>query len=122
MPATSLDRQLDDFAAHLDALASRATRTAAELRRACHTALEDLDDCTQHLDFARVDAELAHMDARDELHALEGRFEASMARVLRRIENARDESIAALLRLQDGVDAAAGDVARRASFPYRTPR
>ena len=91
MTATPLDRQLDEFSARLDALAARATRTVAELRQTCQSALDDLAECKQHVDFAPVDVELARMAARDELLELEGRYEAGIARVLRRIENARDD-------------------------------
>jgi hypothetical protein len=118
---TSFDRTLDEFTARLDALAARATRTVAELRQVCQTILDDIQECKQHLDFAEVDAELARMDARDQLHTIEDQFETGMNRVLRRVENARDDSIAAVLRLSEGVETAAREVARRAGITYRTP-
>jgi hypothetical protein len=108
-----LDRRLDQFAEQLDVLAARATRTVADLRRHCHAILADLAECEEHFDLAHVDAELARMNSRDELRAVEGRFDADISRVVIRIVHARDDAIATLLRLQDGVEAAARDVARR---------
>ena len=122
MTATWFDRDLDQFAARLDALAARATRTVAELRRSCQTILDDISDTKRHFDLARVDAALARMDVRDDLRTIEGEFEARIAGVLRRVENARDDSIAALLRLHEGVEVAAREVARSAGIDYRTPR
>jgi hypothetical protein len=122
MSGTSLDRQLEEFARHLDTLAARATRTVADLRQTCQTILDDVAAFKQHVDFAPVDAELARMEASDHLSTLEHEFETKIARVLQRVENARDESIAALLRLHDGVDGAARDVARRAGIFYGASR
>ena len=74
-----------------------------------------------------LDAERAH----DHPGELQGRLDAEwtepvrengIERALRRIEKAREDSIAALLRLEQGIEVAARDVARRAGISYPATR
>jgi hypothetical protein len=116
------DARLDRAAAELDDLASRATRAVADLRSRSQALLDDVEAWKQRLDFSRVDAELARMDGRDSLREAESNFEDHVHCVLQRIDDARDESIAAFLRLRDGVETAVRDVARAAGIVFGDTR
>ena len=61
------DARFERLGEHLDDLAARATRAVAELRVQSQSILDDVATWKEHLDVARVDAELARMDAADDL-------------------------------------------------------
>ena len=63
----TLDVRFESIGQHLDELAARASRAVAELRAQSNSILDDVASWKQQLDLSRVDAELARMDARDEL-------------------------------------------------------
>ena len=111
-----LENQAEQLGDQLDQLASRTTRGVAELRTQSNSILDDLAAWRTHLEQFRVDAELARMDARDELARVYETLQSHTDAVHRRLADARDEAAAAWKELRDGMDEAFTDV-RRAFDP-----
>lgn len=107
-----LTARLERVGAHLDELATRATRAVADLRTQSQSILDDIETWKQHLDLSRVDAELARMDARDELDTARSALQARAAKITRRLDDARDESIEALRSLRVAMEQAVHDIGR----------
>lgn len=112
----SFEKRLDRIGEHLDQLAARATRSVAEFRSLTESLLYDLEAWRAQLDQARVDAELARMDARDELGAVRSTLKGRCDAIDHRLEFARQESAAAWAALRTGIDEAVRDL-RRAFEP-----
>ena len=83
---------LDRLSNQLDDLAARATRAVADLRVQGQTILDDVASWTQELGRARVDAELARMDARDELQRARAAWDEQQVRIARRFDQAREDA------------------------------
>ncbi len=114
----SLEDRLDNMAARLDELAARATRAVADLRVQCQSILDDVSAWKEHVDFSRVDAELARMDARDRLRQAEETFQRRISVAMQRVDNARTDSAASLHHLRVGMTSAARDVADAAGAAF----
>ena len=106
----TLDARLERIGQHLDGLAARATRAVAELRTQSQSILDDIVRWKEHLDLSRVDAELARMDARDELARARVALEEREAQIAKRLDEARDESTEALRALREGMERALHDL------------
>lgn len=98
--------------AQLEALTSRSTRAAAQLRAESRSILRDLDAWTAQLQQFRVDAELARLDARDELAKARRVIHDRAHELSRRLEDARTESTAAWAALRGGLEEAVHDLHR----------
>jgi chromosome segregation ATPase len=112
----TLERRADGLADQLNQLASRTTRGVAELRAQSTSILDDLAAWRSHLEQFRVDAELARMDARDELDRAHATLYAQFEAIHRRLADARDDAAATWKELREGLDEAFADL-RRASEP-----
>jgi hypothetical protein len=107
----TLDTRFEHIGQHLDELAARATRAVAELRAQSQSILDDVASWKQHLDLSRVDAELAWMDARDELRPARAAWEEREVRIGRRLEQAREDSAGAVRSVRVGLEGALRDLA-----------
>ena len=110
---------LEHLGEHLDELAGRATRAVAELRNQSQSILDDIARWKEHLDMARVDAELARMDARDELRSAQAEWEGRELRIARRLEQAHDDSAAAVQAVRAGMQEALEDLRRSIDIAAR---
>jgi chromosome segregation ATPase len=99
---------LERIGDNLDQLAARATRAVAELRAQSRSILEDVEAWKQHLDEFRVDAELARMDARDQLTSARAVCRERSERIERRLQEFREESTAAWQSVRGAMDEALG--------------
>jgi hypothetical protein len=106
----TVDTRLEHIGQHLDQLAARATRAVAELRAQSQLILDDISQWKEHLDLSRVDAEIARMDARDELQRARAALEQRAAQISLRLDRARDDSAEALRSLRVGMDRALHDL------------
>ncbi len=104
------DTRLERVGQTLDELAARATRAVAELRKQSQSILDDLAVWKQHLDTSRVDAELARMDARDDIDRARRALKERQAEIARRLDDARDDSEEALHSLRAGLERALHDL------------
>ena len=102
-PLGRLSHQLDD-------LAARATRAVADLRVRSQSILDDVASWTQDLDRARVDAELARMDARDELHRARAAWDEQQVRITRRFDQAREDAADAVHVVRGAMERALRDL------------
>lgn len=102
-PLGRLSHQLDD-------LAASATRAVADLRVRSQSILDDVASWTQELDRARVDAELARMDARDELHQARAAWDEQQVRIARRFDQAREDAADALRAVRSAMEHALRDL------------
>jgi hypothetical protein len=115
---TAVGTRIQQFGHQLDELAARATRVVAELRKQSQLALDDLAHWQQQLDFSRVDAEIARMDARDELRRAAALVDERRIDLNRRLDEARTDATDALRTLRDGFDSTLHDVARALGVVY----
>jgi cell division protein ZapA (FtsZ GTPase activity inhibitor) len=106
----TLDARFERIGEHLDELAARATRAVAELRTQSQSILDDVSTWKQHLDVSRVDAELARMDARDEMQRARAALEQRKAKIAQRLDQARDDSVEALRSLRAAMERALEDL------------
>jgi F0F1-type ATP synthase membrane subunit b/b' len=98
--------------AQLEALTSRTTRAVAQLRAESRSILRDVDGWTAQLQQFRVDAELARLDARDELEATRRAIHEKEHALGRRLDDARADSAAAWAALRRGLEEAVHDLHR----------
>ncbi len=101
---------LDRLSHQLDDLAARATHAVADLRVQGQTILDDVASWKQELDRARVDAELARMDARDELHRARMAWDEQQVRIARRLDLARDDADEAVRAIRSAMVRALRDL------------
>ena len=106
------EARVEQLAHQLDDLASRATRAVAELRNQSQSVLDDVARWQQQLDLGRVDAELARMDARDELQRAGALLQARRTELALRLDEARADAVDALRNLRDGLDSTFHDFGR----------
>ncbi len=111
-PRPELATRAEQLNAQLDALTSRTTRAVAQLRTESRSILGDVDAWTAQLQQFRVDAELARLDARDELESARQAIHDRARDVARRLENARAESADAWSALRRGLEEALTDLRR----------
>ncbi len=100
----AITTRAEQLNAQLEALTSRSTRAAAQLRAESRSILRDVDAWTAQLQQFRVDAELARLDARDELAKARRVIHDRAHELSRRLEDARTESTAAWAALRDGLE------------------
>jgi len=115
------DDRFEQLGQHLDDLAARATRAVAELRMQSQSILDDVASWKQHLDLSRVDAELARMDVLDDLRRTRAAWEARRTTIARRLDEARDESAAALRSLGAALTDAARELGEILDFASHAP-
>jgi hypothetical protein len=115
------DAQFEHLQRHLDELAVRATRAVAELRVQSQLILDDVAEWKQHLDLSRVDAELARMDARDDLRRARAAWDEQQVRITRRFDAAREDSAAALRSLRAALVDALRDLGETLDFTAHAP-
>jgi hypothetical protein len=99
-----LEIRLEHIGDYLDQLAARATRAVADLRAQSRTILADVEAWKQQLDEFRVDAEIARMDARDQLSGARAMCRERSERIERRLQAFREESTAAWQSVRAAMD------------------
>jgi len=117
---TSEDR-LQRLGQHLDELAARATRAVADLRVQSQSIVDDVATWKEHLDLSRVDAELARMDVADDLRRARAAWEMQRTTISRRLDDAREDTAAALRALRETVADAARDLGEVLDFGSHAP-
>jgi hypothetical protein len=115
------DDRLEALSRHLDDLASRATRAVAEMRLHGQSVLDDVARWKEHVAFARVDAELARMDAADEVARARDALADQRARILGRLDEARDDATTTLRSLRASLDDALHDLGAILDFASHAP-
>jgi hypothetical protein len=115
------DARLEHLGQHLDELAARATRAVADLRVQTQSVLDDVARWKEHLAFSRVDAELARMDAVDDLRQARAALVDQRARITRRLDEARDDAAAMLRSLRTSLEDAAREFEDVLDFAAHAP-
>jgi hypothetical protein len=115
------DARFERLGEHLDDLAARATRAVAELRVQSQSILDDVATWKEHLEFARVDAELARMDAADDLRRARAAWDEQRVNIARRLDEARQDSAAALHSMRAALEDALRDLGETLDFAAHAP-
>jgi aminoglycoside phosphotransferase family enzyme/predicted kinase len=100
----SLLAQLEHVGHDFDKLAARATHAVAELRAQSQSARDDVATWRGRFELSRVDAELARIDAREDLHDARLALEAQAMKLAKRLDDARTDAVDALRELRAALD------------------
>jgi hypothetical protein len=115
------DPRLERLSQHLDELATRATRAVADLRVRGQSVLDDVATWKEHLAFSRVDAELARMDAAEELHQARLALDEQRERIIRRLDDAREDATTTLRSLRTSLEDALRELGEVLDFASHAP-